>query len=225
MLYATNETEAAIDASLASLREAVGDEAPATAVAGAVTAVLARWRRLERDSPYRMQALAESTSLLDGYCAGDPARTRQLLPEREKLASTTARQALADQLREARSASGLSVRQAAERASVAASYLSELEGARTGLPGPEVAARLDAALGLTVSELVSEARAAAERLREERLEAAGHRAGRPETDPRLVEATATLRQDPSLLDLLEYARQLDAAERRAVVALMRELTA
>jgi hypothetical protein len=51
------------------------------------------------------------------------------------------------------------------------------------------------------------------------------RAGRPETDPRLVEAAATLRHDPSLLDLLEYARHLDTAERRAVIALMRELAA
>jgi hypothetical protein len=62
-------------------------------------------------------------------------------------------------------------------------------------------------------------------MRTERLSAAGRRATRPVTDSRLVEATATLRQDPSLLDLLEYARQLDTAERRAVVALMRELTA
>jgi transcriptional regulator with XRE-family HTH domain len=225
MLYPTNEAETAIDVSLGSLREAVGDESPATAIAGAVTAVLARLRRLERDSPYRVGALAETSALLDSYCAGDPIRARQLLPEREKLASTMARQALAAQLREARSALGLSVRQAAERASVAASYLSELEGAGTGLPSPDVASRLDAALGLTISELASEARAAAERLRAERLKAVDDRAARPETDPRLVEATATLRHDPSLLDLLEYARQLDAAERRAVVALMRELTA
>jgi transcriptional regulator with XRE-family HTH domain len=225
MLYATNESEAAVDASLASLREAVRDESPATAVAGAVTAVLARWRRLERDSPYRAGALAESSALLDSYCTGDPVRVRQLLPEREKLASTIARQALADQLREARSALGLSVRQAADRASVAASYLSELEGARTGLPSPDVAERLDAALGLTVTVLVSEARGAAERLRTERRKSVEDRGARPETDPRLVEAATTLRHDPSLLDLLDYARQLDAAERRAVVALMRELTA
>jgi transcriptional regulator with XRE-family HTH domain len=225
MLYPTNEAETAVEASLASLREAVGDESPLTAVAGTATAVLARWRRLERDSPYRSAALEESNALLESYCAGDPARARQLLPEREKVASTTARQALAAQLREARLALGLSVRQAGERASVAPSYLSELEGARTGLPSPDVAQRLDRALGLTVTELVADARGAAERLRAERLQAAGDRAVRPETDPRVVEAAATLRNDPSLLDLLEYARQLDAAERRAVVALMRELTA
>lgn len=225
MLYPTNEVEAAVDASLASLRDAVGGDSPATSVAGAVTAVVGRWRRLERDSPYRTEALAETTALLDSYCGGDATRARQLLPEREKLASTIARQALADQLRDARSALGFSVRQAAERASVAASYLSELEGARTGLPSPDVAKRLDAALGLSVTELVSEARGAAERLRIERLKAVDDRAVRPETDPRLVEAAATLRHDPSLLDFLEYARQLDAAERRAVVALMRELTA
>jgi transcriptional regulator with XRE-family HTH domain len=126
---------------------------------------------------------------------------------------------------DARSALGLSVRQAAERASIAASYLSELEGARTGLPSPDVAERLDAALGRTVTLLVSEARGAAERLRTERRKAVENRAARPETDPRLVEAATTLRHDPSLLNLREYARQLDAAERRAVVALMRELTA
>jgi hypothetical protein len=51
--YPTNETETAVDASLASLRRAVEEESPATAIAGAVTAVLAGWRRLERDSPYR----------------------------------------------------------------------------------------------------------------------------------------------------------------------------
>jgi transcriptional regulator with XRE-family HTH domain len=172
-----------------------------------------------------MGALAESSALLESYCGGDSARARQLVPEREKLASTIVRQVLADQLRGARSALGLSVRQAAERASVAASYLSELEGARAGLPSPDVAERLDAALGLTVTALVAEARAAAEHLRAERRKAVDDRAARPETDPRLVEAAATLRHDPSLLDLLEYARQLDAAERRAVVALIRELTA
>jgi transcriptional regulator with XRE-family HTH domain len=225
MLYATNETETAVEASLTSLRDAVGEESPATAVAGAVTAVLARWRRLERDSPYRTAALAETTALLENYFAGDPARVRQLLPEREKLASTSARQSLADQLREQRSELGLSVRHAAERAGVAPSYLSELEGARTGLPGADVAARLDAALGLSVAQLVSEARAASDRRRAERLRAGDDRPRRPETDARLVEAAATLRQDPTLLDLLEYARQLDVAERRAVLALMRELTA
>src|SRR5207249_2117036 len=151
-------------------------------------------------------------------------RTRQLLPERKKLASTGARQAVANQLRNARSTLGLSVRQAADRASVAASYLSELEGVRTGLPSPDLASRLDAALGLTITELVSDARTAAENLRIERLQAGDNRTVLPETDSRLVEATATLRRDPSLLDFLEYARQLDAPERRAVVALMRELT-
>jgi transcriptional regulator with XRE-family HTH domain len=194
-------------------------------VAGAVTAVLGRWRRLERDSPYRGAALAECSTLVDSYCSDDISRARRLLPEREKLVSTIARQALADQLRDARSALGLSVRQAAERASVAASYLSELEGARTGLPSLEVTERLDAALGPGVAELVSQARDGAERLRIERRQAVDARAGRPETDPRLVEAAATLRHDPSLLDLLEYARHLDTAERRAVIALMRELAA
>lgn len=225
MLYSTNESEAAVEASLASLREAVRDESPPTAVAGAVTAVLGRWRRLERDSPYRMGALGETGELVEAYCAVDAERARRLLPERDKLASMTARQALADRLRERRAALGLSVRQAAERASVAPSYLSELEGARTGLPGGDVATRLDAALGTAITELVSAARSAAARLRAERRELADRRAARPETDARLVEAAATLRQDPSLFDLLEYARQLDVAERRAVVALMRELTA
>jgi transcriptional regulator with XRE-family HTH domain len=148
-----------------------------------------------------------------------------LLPEREKLASTTARPTLADQLREQRTVLGLSVRQAAERASIAPSYLSELEGAHTGLPSSDVAARLDTALGASASELIRHARTAADQLRTERLRIANRRATRPETNPRLVEAAATFRQDPSLLDFLEYARQLDAMERRAVVALMRELTA
>lgn len=225
MLYPTNESETAVEASLASLREAVRDESPPTAVAGAVTAVLGRWRRLERDSPYRVSALGETGELVEAYCAVDAERARRLLPEREKLASTTARQALADRLRERRAALGLSVRQAAERAGVAPSYLSELEGTRTGLPGGDVAAGLDSALGLSVADLVSEARATGERFRAERVKVANGRRARPESDPRLVEAAATLRQDPSLLDLLEYARQLDTAERRAVVALMRELTA
>jgi transcriptional regulator with XRE-family HTH domain len=225
MLYPTNETETAVDASLATLRQAVGDESPASAVAGAITAVLGRWRRLERGSPYRNGALTESSVLLDGYCADDPDRARPLLPERELLAWTIARQALADQLRGARAERGLSVRQAAESASVAPSYLSELEGARRGLPSPAVVERLDAALGTTAAELVSEARAAAERFRTERTSAADERPARAATDPRLVEATATLRQDPTLLDLLEYARQLDPVGRRAVLALMRELTA
>lgn len=223
MLYPTNEAEAAVDASLASLRDAVGEEAPATAVAGAVTAVLGRWRRLDRESPYRRDALAETSTLVDGYCASDPSRARQLLPERERLASALARQELAQRLRRARSELGLSVRRAAERAGVAPSYLSELEGARTGLPSPDVAERLDAALECNVSELVSEARTAIDRLREERLSPSKGRAARPETNPRLVEAMATLRHDPSLLDLLENARRLDATERRAVLALMREL--
>lgn len=134
------------------------------------------------------------------------------------------RQTLADQLRGARARLCLSVRQAAERASVAPSYLSELEGARRGLPSPEIAERLDGALGVTAAELVSDARAAAERFRLDRMTAVDDRSARAETDPRLVEAMATLRQDPTLLDLLEYARQLDAVGRRAVLALLRELT-
>lgn len=223
MLYPTNETETAVDASLASLRELVGEEAPATAVAGAVTAVLGRWRRLDRESPYRRDALAETSALVDAYCAGDAERARQLLPERERLASAIARQELADRLRRARSELGLSVRRAAERAGVAPSYLSELEGAGTGLPSPHVAGRLDAAFESNVSELVSEARTAMDRLRDERLSPSNGRAARPETDPRLVEAMTTLRNDSSLLDLLESARRLDATERRAVLALMREL--
>jgi transcriptional regulator with XRE-family HTH domain len=223
MLYPTNESETAVDASLASLRELVGEEAPATAVAGAVTAVLGRWRRLDRESPYRRDALAETGALVDGYCASDSGRARQLLPERERLASALARQELADRLRRARSERGLSVRRAAERAGIAPSYLSELEGAGTGLPSPDVARRLDAALESSVSELVSEARTAIDRLREERLSPSNGRGARPETDPRLVEAMATLRNDPSLLDLLENARRLDPTERRAVLALMREL--
>jgi transcriptional regulator with XRE-family HTH domain len=225
MLYPANELETAVDVSLLSLREAVAAEAPAATVAGAVTAVLARWRRLERDSPYRTGALGESNELLESYCTGDRTRARQVLPEREKLASMLVRQTLAEQLRTARAAIGLSVRQAAERSAVAASYLSELEGARAGLPSADVANRLDDALGLKLAELVSDARDALERLRKERLNVGAPRVLRPETDPRLVEAAATLRQDPSLLDFLDYARQLDAAERRAVVALMRELTA
>jgi hypothetical protein len=114
---------------------------------------------------------------------------------------------------------------AAERSSTAASYLSELEGARAGLPSAEVAARLDGALGLDLGEQVAEARERLRLLREERNRVGTPRGRRPETDPRLVEALTTLRQDPSLLDLVQYARALDAAERRAVVALMRELTA
>jgi transcriptional regulator with XRE-family HTH domain len=223
MLYPTNEAEAAVDVSLASLREVVGEEAPATAVAGAVTAVMARWRRLDRDSPYRHEALAETRALVDASCAGDPARARQLLPERERLASAITRLELADRLRRARSQLELPVRQAAERAGVAPSYLSELEGARVGLPSPDVAERLDAALGSNVSEFLAEARTAIDRLRKERLSRLSGRASRPETDPRLVEAMATLRNDPTLLDLLENARRLDATERRAVLALMREL--
>lgn len=77
--------------------------------------------------------------------------------------------------------------------------------------------------GVRVPELILDACAAASQLCIERLRAANRRTTRPETDPRPVG-----RQHfggPSLLALLEYARQLDAAERRAVVALMRELTA
>jgi transcriptional regulator with XRE-family HTH domain len=222
MLHPTNESESAVDASLASLRELVSEEAPASAVAGAVTSVLARWRRLDRESPYRRDALAETSSLVDAYCADDVDRARQLLPERERLASAVARQEVADRLRHARSKLELSVRHAAERARVGPSYLNELEGARTGLPSPAVAERLDSALESHVSEVVSEARTTIARLREERL-SSSDRARRPETDPRLVEAVATLRNDSSLLDLLESARRLDASERRAVLALMREL--
>jgi transcriptional regulator with XRE-family HTH domain len=225
MLYPTTEAETAVDVSLAALREAVREDSPATAIAGSATALLARWRRLERSSPYRREALSETLDLLTSYCADDVVRTRQLLPEREKLVSTLARQEIADSLRQGRSVRGLSVRQAAQSAALAPSYLSELEGARRGLPSAEVAGRLDTALGTSIGELAREARERIGRFRAERRKASVDHAPQMEADPRLVDAMATLRQDPSLLDLLDYARQLDTTERRAVVALVRELRA
>jgi len=224
MLYATNSEEEAVEAALGALRQAVTTENPAT-VAGAVTSVLARWRRLDRESPYRTGALQEATLLIDAYGAEDRSRAQHLLPHREMLAATRARQSVADLMRSARTRLRLSVRQAATLADVSPSYLSELEGAQRGLPSAEVASRLDEVLAVTVSEVVAEARAEAERLQEERLRTAGELdAPTLEADPRLDDAAAALRRDPSLLDLLEQARRLDALERRAVLALMRELT-
>ena len=118
------------------------------------------------------------------------------------------------------------MRRAADQAGISASYLSELESARVGLPTSDVASRLDASLGVSATELVVDARAEADRLRAERLRTSGGVAAQTvETDPRQVEAAAALRRDPSLIDVLDYARRLDAPERRAVLALMRELTA
>lgn len=225
MLYPTNSEEEAVETALGALRQEVNTENPA-AVAGAVTSVLARWRRLDRDSPYRMGAIEESAQLVDAYGVEDGARAQHLLPQREMLAATRARLLIANGIRSARMKLGLSVRQAANLVDVSASYLSELEGAQRAMPSAEVARRLDDALGVTVSNVVADARVEAERLHEERRRSA-HELDAPtlEVDPRLDDAAAALRRDPSLLDLLEQARRLDAVERRAVLALMRELSA
>jgi transcriptional regulator with XRE-family HTH domain len=147
------------------------------------------------------------------------------LPQRELLVAGRARQEVANLVRGARARLRLSVRQVAALSGVSASYLSELEGAQAGLPSAAVASRLDETLDLSVADVVTAARAEAVRLDEERLQAAAEPTTPTlEADPRLDDAAAALRRDPGLLDLLEQARRLDAVERRAVLALMRELT-
>ena len=169
-LYPTNEREEGIHASVEGLRDAaaalVGElergepdvsslADDAEQMAWATASLLGRWRHLTRASPYRLAALDEAEEILQSVLTrvnqnADLGDVISLEDELALVTLTSARAKVAERLRRARTASGLPVRGAAQLASVAPAYLSELEAGKSGLPSDDVCARLEEALGVEI---------------------------------------------------------------------------
>jgi ribosome-binding protein aMBF1 (putative translation factor) len=224
MLHSTNVREDAVQEAISFLTATVDGEGTTSEVAGALNSLLSQYRLLDRRSPFRTHALEQVTSLIEPYVAEDEERSLELLPERERVATLLAREEIARRLRDGRDARGVSVRDAAKKATLSASYLSELEGAKTGLPSDEVARKLEHALGISLREVVHDGRETLTQLSSEAESRVRRVAIVRDTDPRVVAAISALRRAPALVEITELAGRLDDRERRALIALMRELT-
>src|SRR5262245_6692737 len=150
MLQTTNVREDAVQEAISFLAATMDGDGTTREVAGAVSSLIAKYRLLDRRSPYRTYGLEQVSSLIEQYVAEDEQQSLDLLPERERVATLLVREEIARRLRGGRDARGVSVRDGARLAAVSASYLNELEGAKAGLPSDEIAQRLEHALGISL---------------------------------------------------------------------------
>lgn len=223
-LYPTNTTEEAVQVALGALyTEVAADERQPERIAGSISTLIARWCRLERSSPYRREAVEEALRVVSGIV---DAGLVELVEERAQLALLLARQEIGFRVSQGRSRLSYSVREAAERCSMAPSYLSELEGGRSGMPAESTCARLEATLEIEIADLAREARAGvAEARKMRRVRRARSPSAPIGMDPRLAAAMAALARDRQLLELVEDAEQLTPGAKAALGRLARDLAA
>lgn len=248
--YPTNIREEAVEASLSSARQAVGaildqvdraEEADraevgslAEQLAWSVDQVVARAGRLDRASPYRLAALEEAEGLVAQIVSAVEGTSLEgavgLEMERASLVTALAKMRVGDVIKTSREERRMSAHALARRASMAPSYLNELEAGRSGLPSDEVCAKLSKALGVDLATAVREARQQAKAFRE-RARARRVRERRstrrisliPHGGARVQQAVVRLAEDPQLLELVEGTARLPAEGRRAVLRLVQDL--
>ncbi|MDQ6615684.1 MAG: helix-turn-helix domain-containing protein [Actinomycetota bacterium] len=246
--FPTDAYEEAVEAVLRTLRTAVRlakdlvlvGQTPITELAEvaeeigvATSALIDRWQRLERRSPYRSASLDEAVMLVTGLMdAADAVGSRangalSLEGNLSALVAARGRSLLSDRLFAARGAKSL--RSLAKEVQLALGYLSDMEAGRAGPPSVEMCHRLEEALGIDLSD-VRAAKASADDLkREHRRRTARVRrrsvAGGtlPREDARLRAIAVAAVDDPGLLDLIEAIGALPPSVRRGLQHLVTEL--
>jgi transcriptional regulator with XRE-family HTH domain len=195
-----------------------------------------RYRQLERGSPYRA-AISEALELaLEAWQEAegrgpDLSDAVSLDQELAALIVAAGREEVSGLLAEARRQFGLSLRRLADSTELAVGYVSELEGAQTGLPSEEVCEALDRHLDLRLRLFVGEVRRWAAALKEkgEKRRARRMRATAravtlaPRENARLEVIVRELVEDPTFLQLVEAVGRLRPEARRLVATIAKTL--
>jgi hypothetical protein len=247
-LQPTNEADFAVDAILGTIRRSVeafrADTAAGERGAGVLGAhvddlrrglrqLAIRWKRLDRDSPYRQEGIQEALalvrSLVEAAANAGPG-VASILSLDDELADLLT---IETQLRVAAAILGaleerdLSARKAAKLIGRSYSYVSELQGARRTLPSEETCQAIDEHLGTSLVDLVSEARERVDAHRQAAADRRRRRGGRGSAlvsaDPRIQAIADQLAVDDSLLQAIEDIVALPENVRRRLGALASEL--
>jgi hypothetical protein len=199
-------------------------------------ALLPRWKRLERESPYVHGAIAEAIALLGAIVTAcetagpEIAEAVGLEMEYADLREVEAALSAANLIKSARGAR--SMRSIAREANVSPGHLSEIEAGRAGLMTEEVCSRLDAVLGTDLVGHLSVPRAGAANLRDrvrQRRERRSRTARRqvaigPRENVRLQRVGAALAGNADLLATTELLSMLPEGARLGVQKLIEALS-
>lgn len=249
-LYPTNTDEEAVEAVLRTLRRArdgfledlrAGERDAGTLASQvedlgrAARQLGARWKHLDRDSPYRWEALEEAIKAIEAVDAAaveagpEIKEIVELESDLADLLTLDARLDVAAAIGVALDENSTSARKAAKASGVSYSYLSELRGAKGTLPLPDISDKLDQLLGTSLTQKVEASRQRIEALRQEAKALRGRRARRGATLPtlrghaRIQAVVARLADDQGVLELVEDVIALPEAVRRTIHNLATEL--